>query len=100
MLIDKGEWINVERVRWARLFSIPMKEHAPDGFPPLTLLIMRALCALTVLYQGSEGQEKLTKALDALYHEYWVEHKKTNEKEVLAEILGTVLGESDSSKGR
>lgn len=60
---------------------------------------MRALCALTVLH-GSEGQGKLTKALDTLYHEYWFEHKKTNEKDVLAEILGRVLGKEDSAKGR
>ncbi len=73
-----------------------MKENSPDGFPPLTLLIMRALCALTILH---EGQEKLTKALDVLYHEYWYEHKKTNEKEVLAEILRRVLGKEDGEKG-
>jgi hypothetical protein len=78
----------------------PMDEKTPDGFPPLTLLIMRTLCALTVLYPGSQGQGKLTKALDALYHAYWVEHKKTNEKEVLAGILGKVLGEEDAEKGR
>jgi hypothetical protein len=78
----------------------PMDEKTPDGFPPLTLLIMRTLCALTILYPGSQGQGKLVKALDALYHAYWVEHKKTNEKEVLAEILGKVLGEEDAGKGR
>jgi 2-hydroxychromene-2-carboxylate isomerase len=74
-----------------------MQDNAPDGFPPLTLTIMRALCALTVLH---EGQAKLIKTLDVLYHDYWVEHKKTNEKNVLAEILGRVLGKEDSEKGR
>lgn len=82
------------------IFCSPMKEHAPDGFPPLTLLVMRALCALTILYEGNEGQDKLMKALDALYHDYWFEHKKTNEKDVLAEILSSVLGDEDSKKGR
>jgi 2-hydroxychromene-2-carboxylate isomerase len=77
-----------------------MDEKTPDGFPPLTLLIMRALCALTILYSGKEGQAKLINALDSLYHAYWVEHKKTNEKEVLAEILGKVLGEEDAGKGK
>jgi 2-hydroxychromene-2-carboxylate isomerase len=76
-----------------------MDEKTPDGFPPLTLLVMRALCALTILYSGSEGQAKLVMSLDALYHAYWVEHQKTNEKEVLAEILGKVLGEEDAGKG-
>ena len=37
--------------------------------------------------------------MDVLYHEYWYEHKKTNEKEVLAEILRRVLGKEDGEKG-
>jgi len=77
-----------------------MRDKVPGGFPPLTLSIMRALCALTVLYSGSEGQEKLTQALDVLYYDYWYEHKKTNEKEVLEEVLTRVLGDEDAKKGR
>lgn len=76
-----------------------MAENTPDDFPPLTLPIMRALCALVVLYPGQEGQEKLIKALDVLYPEYWVEHKKTKEKDVLAGILERVLGKDDCAKG-
>lgn len=72
----------------------------PDGFPPLTLGIMRSLCALTVLHGGKEGQEKLTKCLDALYHAYWVEHKPTVQKEVLAEILSGALGAEDTKNGQ
>lgn len=71
----------------------------PDGFPPLTLGIMRSLCALTVLHGGMEGQEKLIKCLDALYHAYWVGHKPTIQKEVLAEILSGVLGAEEAKKG-
>jgi len=98
-LTDKDKWINVERLRWARLFSIPMTEKMPDGFPPLTLTIMRALCALTVLNE-KDGQDKLVKALDELYWEYWVNHKKTNEKDILAEVLGKVLGSEETRKGK
>jgi hypothetical protein len=76
-----------------------MKEEIPPGFPSLTLTIMRALCALTVLHPGKEGQPILTKCLDVLYHAYWVEHRKTNEKEVLTEILNGVLGVEDTKKG-
>jgi hypothetical protein len=68
-------------------------------FPPLTLTIMRALCALTLLHPGKEGQRPLTKALDELYGEFWVKHKKTNEKDVLAEVLGKVLGKEETEKG-
>jgi 2-hydroxychromene-2-carboxylate isomerase len=97
-LTDKDKWIEVERRRWAHLFSIPIREVPPPDFPPLTLTIMRALCALTLLHPGKEGQGPLTKALDELYREFWVNHKKTNEKDVLAEVLGKVLGKEETEK--
>ena len=96
---DKDKWIGAERLRWAKAFNVPMKEESPEGFPPMTLNIMRALCALTALHPGDEGQRKLTKCLDVLYHAFWVEHQKTNEKEILAKILGEVLGEEEAGKG-
>ena len=93
---DKCEWIGAERVRWAKLFGIPMNEKMSDGFPPLTLNIMRTLCALTVL---KPGQEPLVKCLDALYEAYWVRHEKTIEKDVLVAILAKVLREDTGKKG-
>jgi 2-hydroxychromene-2-carboxylate isomerase len=42
-IINKGKWINIERMRWVRLFNIPMKDTTPDGFPPLTLTVRHAL---------------------------------------------------------
>ncbi|KAG4421777.1 hypothetical protein IFR04_005027 [Cadophora malorum] len=95
---NKDKWIGVERTRWAKLFNIPMHPELPEGFPPLTLPIMRAMCALTVLHPGKDGQEILCKALDALFKAFWVEHKKTNEKEVLAEVLNSVLGKEEAEK--
>jgi 2-hydroxychromene-2-carboxylate isomerase len=86
----------MERLRWKRLFSIPMAETQPEGFPPLTLSIMRALCALTIL---DSGQEKLCRALDALYKAFWVDQKPTQEPEVLAEGLTRALGEEETRKG-
>lgn len=76
-----------------------MADKLPEGFPPLTLTIMTALCALTVLHPGKQGQDPLTRCLDALYHAMGVEHRKTNEKEVLAEILCDVLGPEESERG-
>jgi 2-hydroxychromene-2-carboxylate isomerase len=76
-----------------------MTEKMPDGFPPLTLTIMRALCALTVLHPGKGGQGLLIAMLDELYKAFWVEHRKTNEKDVLAEILEKVLGPDDTKRG-
>jgi 2-hydroxychromene-2-carboxylate isomerase len=76
-----------------------MREGRPDGFPPLTLSIMRALCALTILRPGDEGQRRLVACLDALFHGYWAEGKETNEKDVLAEELSRVLGPDETGKG-
>jgi hypothetical protein len=66
----------------------------------MTLTIMRALCALTILHPGKQGQVILTKALDELFRASWVEHRKTQDKEVLAEVLKEVLGEEEGRKGR
>lgn len=95
---NKDKWIEVERRRWARVFCIPMREAPPPDFPPLTLTIMRALCAITLLHPGKEGQGRLTTALDELYREFWVNHKKTNEKDVLAEILERVFGKEETKR--
>jgi len=95
---NKDKWIGVERLRWAKAFNIPMKEVTPEGFPPMTLNIMRALCALTALHPGDEGQKPLTKCLDALYEAFWVHHMKTNEKDMLAQILSDVLGKHEAEK--
>ncbi|KAL2068890.1 hypothetical protein VTL71DRAFT_15228 [Oculimacula yallundae] len=95
---NKAEWIGRERIRWSTRFSVPMKENLPEGFPNLTLLIMRAMCALTVLHPGKEGQELLVKTLDRLFEAYWVEHKKTYEKDGLQEVLESVLGKEEAGK--
>ncbi|TVY47337.1 Glutathione S-transferase kappa [Lachnellula occidentalis] len=94
---NKDRWIGVERIRWARFFGIPMTEQMPDGFPPLTLSVMRALCALTVL-ESESGQEALVKCLDALFEAYWVRHERIVERDVLARVLGEVLGEERGRK--
>lgn len=97
--IDKDKWVNLERLRWASLFNIPMKLEMPPNFPPPTLTIMRCLCALTVLHPGKEGQGILIKCLDRLYKAYWVEHVKTYEKDVLSELMREILGEEEGGKG-
>ena len=73
-----------------------MAETRPENFPPLTLSIMRTLCALTVL---DSDQEKLCRALDALYKAFWVDLKPTQEPEVMAQVLTQVLGEEETRTG-
>lgn len=97
--IDKDKWINKERLRWAKVFSVPMAEGSPPGFPQFTLTVMRAMCAITVLYPGVEGQKVLIKCLERLFRAAWVEHQKTQEKEVLEELLTSVLGPDETAKG-
>lgn len=96
---DKNTWIGEERIRWARHFSVPVVQGVPEGFPPLTLTIMRALCAVTILKAGEKDQRSLIACLDALFAAYWVDGKKTNEKDILAEELTRVLGAEDAGKG-
>jgi 2-hydroxychromene-2-carboxylate isomerase len=76
-----------------------MKEDNPPGFPTLTLPIMRALCALTILHPGAEGQELLAKCLDVLFPAYWKEHRNTIDKDVLVGILSGVLGKEETAEG-
>ena len=32
-IINKGKWINADRLRWCRLFGIPMQDETPADFP-------------------------------------------------------------------
>jgi 2-hydroxychromene-2-carboxylate isomerase len=68
-ITNKKNWINLERMRWAEQFKIPVSPTPPPGFPVLTLSPMRALCYLNEKY----SQEDVIKALDALYQSLWVE---------------------------
>jgi 2-hydroxychromene-2-carboxylate isomerase len=38
-IINKGKWINADRLRWCRLFGIPMQDETPADFPPRTLTV-------------------------------------------------------------
>ncbi|KAK5009213.1 hypothetical protein LTR16_005486, partial [Cryomyces antarcticus] len=80
---NKDKWIDIERLRWASSFRIPMAATMPDGFPPLTLSCQRALCALLLAVPEAQAQEKLTAAFDALYHAFWVERRPIQTPEVL-----------------
>jgi 2-hydroxychromene-2-carboxylate isomerase len=89
MVKNKDKWIGLERLRWARLFSIPTCEEIPDGFPPMTLGVQRALCALSI-----ERPSALPAALDALYQALWVERQPIQNKDVAISVLAKGLGVS------
>ncbi|MCJ1366304.1 hypothetical protein MMC16_005432 [Acarospora aff. strigata] len=66
-----------------------MTEEMPEGFPPSTVGIQRALCALTLV-----APEKLSDTLSALYHAFWVERKAVQKPEELKPILEKTLGDN------
>ncbi|KAL3963710.1 hypothetical protein ACCO45_000714 [Purpureocillium lilacinum] len=83
-ITNKKAWINRNRQLWADTLQVPIKKELPDNFPPMTLGIMRQLAAL--------DEQRLVQALDALFHDFWVEHRETHKPEVLGSLLGKVLG--------
>lgn len=115
VIADKNEWINTERIRWARLFDIRMAEEKPEGFPVNTLSVsahrltpptglhsligervnidemkqvQRALCMITLL-----APKFLPDILAALYHDFFVERKAIQKFENFLPILKRILGE-------
>ncbi|KAL1965923.1 hypothetical protein VTN77DRAFT_5056 [Rasamsonia byssochlamydoides] len=85
---NKDKWIDLERRRWARAFSVPMVDDMPKGFPPLTLAVMRAVCAVSVL-----SPNQLIPCLDALYRSFWVEgNANIGKPEGFMPVLEKTLG--------
>jgi 2-hydroxychromene-2-carboxylate isomerase len=64
---NKDVWINTERLRWARLFSIPTIEHMPPGFPINMLKPDRALAYL----HAKHTPQHLESATKAIFAEFW-----------------------------
>ncbi|KAI9718330.1 MAG: hypothetical protein M1828_006732 [Chrysothrix sp. TS-e1954] len=92
---NKDKWIEIERKRWASLFSIPIAESAPDGFPVLTLTTQRVLTAVTTQAPG-----KLIPALDALFEGFWVKRNEdfVNKPEGIMKALSPILGKDLAEK--
>ncbi|KAL4950708.1 thioredoxin-like protein [Aspergillus filifer] len=89
---NKDKWINLERLRWARYFSVPISEDSPEGFPQNTLAVQRAL---TVLSQ--QNPDKLLPATEAVWKEFWVNaNGKATQPEGFVPIFEKVLGTSET----
>ncbi|KAA8649043.1 hypothetical protein EYZ11_007446 [Aspergillus tanneri] len=89
---NKDVWIDQERTRWARAFSVPILEHRPEGFPPLTLGPQRALTAISQKYPA-----QLVPAFEALFHEFWVKgNAKIGQPEAFGPVLEKQLGKAGS----
>ncbi|KAK7931238.1 hypothetical protein PG985_001950 [Apiospora marii] len=92
---NKDRWVEQERLRWARAFNVPMKLSIPPNFPPNTLHTMRALCAISL---QPDGQEKLARALGALYAAMWAAHEQIGNPRVFKPILTQVLGKESTKE--
>jgi len=98
---NKGKWIDVERLRWARQFDIPMSKQFPKGFPKPTLHLQRFLAALELTTETEakptdqkQRPETLIKALDTLYAALWTEPNEADlpDPKVFGPILEKALG--------
>lgn len=73
-----------------------MVANTPPNFPPLTLTVMRAINALSFLtgkeQTSPEAQKVIVNALDLFYDAYWVRGEVITDKEVVAGILGKIVG--------
>jgi 2-hydroxychromene-2-carboxylate isomerase len=82
----------VERARWAKYFSVPICDSPPDGFPPRTLAVQRALCVVS-----QKTPAKLPSVIEALYHSFWVQsNSKIGEPAGFAPVIESVLGQEDT----
>ncbi|KAK7972428.1 Thioredoxin-like protein [Apiospora saccharicola] len=86
---NKDRWVDQERLRLARVFNLPMKPSIPPNFPPNTLHVMRTLCAISL---QRKGQEKLARALDALYAALWTARAEIGNPQVFEPIPTQVSG--------
>ncbi|KAK3345302.1 HCCA isomerase/glutathione S-transferase kappa [Neurospora tetraspora] len=92
---NKDKWINVERLRWARAFSIPITADMPPNFPPNTLPVQRVLAAIESSSQQS--QPAVIAALDALYKSFWASGTPIHEPAQLRSVLSSLLGGEEAA---
>lgn len=83
-----------ERMRWAKYFNVPMADKFPENFPPKTLAIQRALCAISQKFP-----EKMPAVIEAVYRSFWVdENPRIGDVEGFAPVFETVLGQKGTQE--
>ncbi|KXG52035.1 uncharacterized protein PGRI_083190 [Penicillium griseofulvum] len=83
---NKFQWINKERIYWARRFQVPMSEAIPKGFPAATSHVQLAFCLL-----ASKFPEKLIPIVEKISRGFWQE----GNPEVLTEPGFSAIFESE-----
>lgn len=77
-----------EKLRWAKLFDIPIAEQFPPGFPLNTLQAQRALVAASLV-----RPDLWEEALAALFHAAWVDRKPVGSFEQVQPIFNLLFGD-------
>ncbi|KAF6227130.1 hypothetical protein HO133_008571 [Letharia lupina] len=90
---NKGEWIDKERLRWAKSFNIPMAEGNPPGFPANTIKVQRALTLVGILHP-----QRLAESLAAVFHASFAEHRQVHTPESLTPIFEKIFGEEGTKE--
>ncbi|KUI53362.1 Glutathione S-transferase kappa 1 [Cytospora mali] len=99
---NKDKWIMTERLLWARYFNVPMTTDMPEGFPPLTLNVMRSIVAAGYLASAGQpsssrpAQAAIVKALDAFFEAYWVNKRNIIDKDIMADVLRSAGADVDA----
>jgi len=91
--IDKAKWIDIERLRWAQYFNIPMSSSFPPGFPINTISLQRVLVALSISHPQS-----VTSAISLFYQNFWVHYSEPTKPENLLALLKTLVGSEEEAK--
>ena len=86
---DKAQWVGKERLRWAKLFDVPIAEALPPNFPPKTLQVQRALTAVSLL-----KPERLCDAIAALYNLAFVENRQVHTLECVWPVFAQIFGDT------
>lgn len=85
-----------ERARMARYFNVPIIKEAPPNFPPLTLTVMRAICAISHItgqpQTAPQAQKAIIKSLDAFYEAYWIQGRIITDKDVVLDVVKKIVG--------
>ncbi|EAA26768.2 HCCA isomerase/glutathione S-transferase kappa [Neurospora crassa] len=92
---NKDKWINVERLRWAHAFSVPIVTDMPPNFPPNTLPVQRVLAGIEA--SSSQSQSAVIAALDALYKAFWALGQPIYEPAQLRSVLASSLGGEEAA---
>ncbi|KAJ4370544.1 hypothetical protein N0V83_005065 [Neocucurbitaria cava] len=90
---NKDKWINVERLRWAKYFNVPVSQNAPPGFPNNTIAIQRTLASLSLSHPQS-----LESAIALFYENFWVHWNDPLKPENMQAIIRTVVGSDEEAR--